>query len=212
MLPRNRTPQSCKFLTHRSLLIAGESTLSHSPSYSVRNWVSHPAANRAGHSLSYPVRNPANCLDGNPASYRAGYSPENPTSYWESYRDSNSAGYSADCPDNRPERNPESNRADYSESYPADSLPGCSESYPEGFDPRPATEPAQVQESDRRTDRQLPQHHRRVPERGGDNATGHRCPRTDHARHHERSPADLCRPALLHRLQELVFTLRTRPA
>ena len=173
MSPRNRTTKSCKFLTHRSLLIAGESPLSHPPSYSVRSWANHPASNRASPSPSYLVRNPVNCLDGNPVSDRAGNSPENPASYGESYSDSNSAGYSADCPDNRSERNPESNResdkADCSESYSVDSPPDYSRSYPESFDPRPVTEPAQVQGPDRKPDWQLPKHHRRVPERSGDN-------------------------------------------
>jgi hypothetical protein len=176
MLPRNRTPKSCKFITHRSLLIAGESPLSRSPSYSAKSWVNHPASNRTGYSLSYPVRNSVSYLDGYGAGDRASYSPENSASYWESCRDSNSAGRSASRPDNRWERNPESNRerngADYSESYSADSSPDCLASYPESFDPRLATRPAQVQGPDRGPDWQLPQRHHRVSERGGNHGTG----------------------------------------
>lgn len=101
----------------------------------------YPASNPAGHSPRYSVRNPENYLGGHPASYRTGYLPENPASSREDCLHSNSADYSADCSGNRRERNPEnnleSNGAGYSESYSVDSLPNCSASYLESFDPRP---------------------------------------------------------------------------
>ena len=138
MSPRTQARKSPKLLTCHSLSIAGESTLSHPPSYLVKNPVNHPASKRAGYSPSNPVRNPESYLDGYLAGYRAGYSPENLSNYSGSYWDSNSADHSAHCLDNRRERNSESNResneVDYSEIYSVDSLPDCLASNPESFD------------------------------------------------------------------------------
>jgi hypothetical protein len=143
MSPRDRPTKSPKFLTHRSLLIAGESPLSHSPGYLVKCRVNRLESNPAGYSPRYPVRNPESYWDNYPASYWAGHLPESPLSNREDCLDSNSAGSSDDCPDNRLERNPESNlpsngagnSPDNSESNSVDSLPDCSASYPESFDP-----------------------------------------------------------------------------
>jgi len=137
MSPRTRTPESRKFLAHRSLFIVGESPLSHSPGHLVMYAVNHPESSLEGHSPRYSVRNPENYSDGHPAGYRAGYAPENPESYSEGRLDSNSA----ECRDNRPERNRESNREDNwagnsldcSESNSADSPTDCPASFLPGF-------------------------------------------------------------------------------
>ena len=146
MSPRNQAPKSCKSSAHRSLLITGESPLSHSPGCLVKCWASSPASNGAGYSPSYPVRNPESDSSGYPANYGAGYSSENQASSGEDCPDRNSASPSADCPDNRPERNPKSNREndaadnspDDSESDLVDSLPDCSASHVPGFRRHPA--------------------------------------------------------------------------
>jgi hypothetical protein len=138
--------KSPKSITYRSLLVAGESTLPHSPGYLVNSPANRPESRPTGYSPSNPVRNPESYLDGYPASYGARHPPENPAGSGEDCRESNSADYSADCPDNRLERNPESNlesnEAGYSESYSADSLPDCLASYPESFDLRPVSRSA----------------------------------------------------------------------
>jgi hypothetical protein len=137
----NRTAKSPKSLTHSSLLIAGESTLSHPPGCLVSNRATHSASNPAGYSPRHWVRSSENYSGGYRVSNWSGNLPGNPASSREDCLDSNSADPSADCLDNRPERNPESNResngADCSESYLVDSLPDCLASYPERLDPQP---------------------------------------------------------------------------
>ena len=131
MYPSQTDSESPKFLTHSSLLIAGESPLSHPLSYSVKNWTNHPTGNRASYSPCDSGRNPENNLPGNPASHCAGYLPGNPASNGEGRLDTCSAGCSANCPDNHPERNRDSNLQsngsgnlpDNSESDSADSGP-----------------------------------------------------------------------------------------
>ncbi len=129
----NRVPKSPKFPTHRSLLIATESPLSHPPGYLVNSPVNHPASNRAGCSPSYPVRNPENYLACCSVSYSAGYPERNSASCSESCRESNWEDSPSDCPGSHRASNPESNLPingadnllNYSESNPADSPAGC---------------------------------------------------------------------------------------
>jgi len=134
MSPWSRDPECSNFFISNQLLGIDESPLSRPPSYSVKNGVNNSASNRTGYSLSHPLRNPESHVGGNPASYWMGYSPEYPASYGEGYRDSNSAVRSADSPENYSESSSEStlpgnlmgNSQDCWESYPADSLAGCS--------------------------------------------------------------------------------------
>jgi hypothetical protein len=132
MLPRNRTPKPCKFLTHRSLLIVGESPLPHPPSYLADCSASYPESNSADYSAGYPVENPESYPDCNSVSYSASYPKGNSPSYSGDCGDGCPAGCSADCPENRSRDSPEGNLPsnweynpeDYSDSYWVNCLPG----------------------------------------------------------------------------------------
>jgi hypothetical protein len=191
MLPRTQTQKSANFSILNSLFTLFESPLPRSPSYSGDYSPSYREGYPADYPEGYSGSNSASYPDSCSEDYPEGYPPRYSESYPGSYGESCPEGCSRSCPENcsgdNPESNSGSNRVSYSEDYP--------DSYPESFDPRPVTEPAQVQRPDRPADRQLSKHHYRIPERNGDNATGHRRPRTYHTRHRQRSPTVACRPS-----------------
>ena len=175
--PASKCP---KLVISNWLLDIGVSPLSHPPGYSGDCSASYPGSNPDGCSADHLEGNLASYLDSYSVSSPAGYPAGNSENCSIGCGDRCSAGCSADCPEIRSEGNPDSslpsNEASsllrYSESNPADSLPGCSESYRRRFDPRPVTEPAQVQGPDRPADWQLPKYHHRVPERSRDHRRG----------------------------------------
>jgi hypothetical protein len=180
MSPRNRTPKSCKFLTHRSLLITGKSPLPRSPSYSGDYSPSYLEGYPADYPEGYSGSNSASYADSYSEDYLEGYPPRYSESYPGSYRESYPEGCYRSCPENcsgdNPESNSGSNWESYSEGYPESNRADCGEhypdSYPESFDSEQVAEPAPAQGPERAPDWQLPEHHHRVPERRGDNGTG----------------------------------------
>ena len=132
MSSSNPTPKVRKFITHRSLLIAEESPVSHPPSYCGSNSASYPEGNSRDCSAGNPVRNPESYLVCYSVSNRASYLERNSASCSESCLGRNPAESSSGYPENRRASNPQSNLPsngadnppDSSEDYPENSLPG----------------------------------------------------------------------------------------
>ena len=186
MLSGILTPKSCKFITHRSLLITDESPLPRLPGCLGSCSASYPEGSLADYSAGYPVENPDSYPDGNSVSYSADCPEGNSASYPENSGEGSSPDSSADSSENRSGSNPESSREGNGANY--------SESYPKSSDARPVTEPAQVQAPDARPDWQLPEYRHRVPERGRDYRCGFNRARPNDTNHPERSQAAIHRP------------------
>ena len=146
MSSSNPTPKVRKFITHRSLLIAEESPVSHPPSYCGSNSASYPEGNSRDCSAGNPVRNPESYLVCYSVSNRASYLERNSASCSESCLGRNPAESSSGYPENRRASNPQSNLPSngaenllsYSESCPADSSASCLGSFGRSPDANPA--------------------------------------------------------------------------
>jgi hypothetical protein len=132
MSPSDPDPKSGKFITHRSLLIIGQSPLSRPPGHSVGHSGSSRVSNSGDCPAGHPERNLESCMDCYPISYGTSSPARNSANYSMGCGDRCSPGGSADCPENCGEGNPESrlpsNGANgllsYSEGNPAGPLAG----------------------------------------------------------------------------------------
>ena len=123
MSHRDQSRQSCKFITHRSLLVADVSPLSHLHGYSGSYSARCPEGSSEDCPAGYPERNLESYPDCYSVNCRASYLEGNSESYPESSGDRCCAGSPADSPDNRSVCSPESN------------LPSCWENNPESNPP-----------------------------------------------------------------------------
>ena len=101
MSPRSRTQKSCKFLTHRSLLITRESPLPRPPGCLGGCSASCPESSSEDYPTGYPERNPKSYRDVCSVSYSESYLERNSPNCSANCRVRCSAGCSANCPENR---------------------------------------------------------------------------------------------------------------